>query len=126
MAYDGSNLLHGSDNDTIMVLHADEMAYKLTYGPTNTQWDDVFGWYWGAAHGKAFPIEGHRAWLVVNTGLASPTTRAYPLEGESQGVTDTWLPVRSTPLYDLQGRRVDGRQPRKGLYIENGRIVLIK
>lgn len=35
------------------------------------------------------------------------------------------LPIDDTPIYDLQGRRVMGT-PRKGLYIQNGKKVIVK
>ena len=63
--YNGTNLLHGSDEATTTT--GDGYHYKLSYGPTGTKWDDVFGWYWGSQNGAPFQIEGHNSILFCST-----------------------------------------------------------
>ena len=121
-SYTGTNLLRGSEEATTTT--GDGLHYKLSYGPSDTKWDDVFGWYWGTQNGAPFQIEGHKAWLVVPKGNG---TRAagFSVEGEVLGIesldSGTGSPIDE--CYDLQGRRVS--QPaRKGIYIRNGKKVV--
>lgn len=124
VSYSGTNLLHGSDEATTTI--GDGYHYKLSFGPTGTKWDNVFGWYWGAQNGAPFQIEEHKAWLVVprNNG-----TRAagFTIEGDVLGV-ESLEKLSDSPsdlYFDLQGRRVS--QPaQKGFYIKNGKKVVLK
>jgi hypothetical protein len=122
--YNGTNLLHGSDETTTTT--GDGYHYKLSYGPkTDSKLKDVFGWYWGANNGGAFQIEGHKAWLVVPKQNG---TRAYTVDGEPSSIEefeDGGL-KNDDSVYDLQGRRVNGSQLNKGVYIKNGKKVINK
>ena len=121
-SYTGTNLLRGSDEATTTT--GDGLHYKLSYGPSGTKWDDVFGWYWGTQNGAPFQIEGHKAWLVVPKGNG---TRAagFSVDGEVLGIVslDRGTDSPIDDCYDLQGRRVS--QPaKKGIYIINGKKVV--
>lgn len=120
--YTGQNLLRGSDEATTTT--GNGLHYKLSYGPRNTGWSDVFGWYWGAQNGGAFQIDGHRAWLV----LPRSGTRAagFTVDGDATMIDS--LPIEGdsdSKCFDLQGRRV-AQPAKKGLYISNGRKVVIQ
>ncbi len=125
--YTGTNLLRGSDEATTTT--GEGYHYKLSYGPTGTKLDDVFGWYWGEQNGAPFQIEGHKAWLVVPRNV----TRAagFTIEGESQDVeTIDHSPLTTDCYYDLQGRPITDiqnvRPGKKGVYIRNGQKVVVK
>ena len=121
-SYSGTNLLHGSDNATTTT--GNGYHYKLSYGQTGTQWNDVFGWYWGAQNGAPFQIEGHKAWLVVPNG----GTRAdgFTVDGDATEITDIASDDEGHDVYyDIQGRRINAPTNR-GLYIKNGKKVVIK
>ena len=120
--YTGTNLLHGSDEATITT--GDGLHYKLSYGPSDTGWNDVFGWYWGAQSGAPFQIEGHKAWLVVPRGN-STRAAGFSVDGEALGIEtlDDSTISPSANCYDLQGRRVS-QHARKGIYIRNGKKVV--
>jgi hypothetical protein len=120
--YSGTNLLHGSDEAT--TTKGDGLHYKLSYGPSGTQWNDVFGWYWGAQNGAPFQIEGHKAWLVVPRGNG---TRAagFTIEGEVLGVDSLEEDIPSDIYFDLQGRRIS-EPAKKGFYIKNGKKIVLK
>lgn len=125
--YTGTNLLRGSDEMTTTT--GDGYHYNLSYGPTGTKWDNVFGWYWGAQSGAPFLIEGHRAWLVVPR--SSTRAAGFTIEGESQDIeTIDHSPLTTDCYYDLQGRRITGvqnvRPSKKGIYIRNGQKVVVK
>ena len=124
VTYTGTNLLHGSDEATTTT--GNGYHYKLSYGPTGTKWDNVFGWYWGANDGAPFQIEEHKAWLVVPRGNG---TRAagFTIAGDVLGI-ESLEDLSDTPsdlYFDLQGRRLS--QPTKrGVYIKNGMKVIFK
>ena len=123
-SYTGTNLLHGSDVRT--TTSGDGSHYKLSYGPSGTAWDKVFGWYYGAQNGAPFVIEGKKAWLVVP---GSPMTRAssgYTVEGDATDVIDIEIAgERNNVYYDLQGRRI-GTPTSRGIYIKDGKKVFVK
>ena len=83
----------------------------------------MFGWYWGAANGGSFQIEGHKAWLVVPM---SNRTRGYTIDGEAIGIEliDNQQ-MTNDDYYDLQGRRIV-KPTKNGVYIKNDRKVVVK
>ena len=119
----GTNLLKGSDKDTITEGN-DCLFYKLAYGHSNTSSENVFGWYWGAEGGAAFQIEGHRAWLAIPKAKAS--TRGYGLEDDGTTAINKMVLNNegSGVFYNLNGQRVTA--PTKGLYIKDNKKVMIK
>ena len=122
----GTNLLHGSDVATTTTADADNLFYKLAYGPSNTTLARSFGWFWGAQNGAAFRIEGHRAWLALPKQTAA---RAYLLDGDATGIND--LPMNSEGVnvgdawFDMQGRRIEKPQL-PGVYFKGNQKVVIR
>lgn len=119
--YSGTNLLRGSDEAQMTT--GDGYHYKLSYGQTGTAWSDVFGWYWGANDGGSFMTEGHKAWLVVPKSAA--TTRGFTVDGETTGISTLEVSEEEAVYYDLQGRRIS-KPTVKGVYIKNGKKVMVK
>ena len=121
--YNGTNLLHGSDNATTTT--GNGYHYKLSYGKTGTDWNDVFGWYWGAQNGAAFPIDGHKAWLVVpNSG--STRAEGFTIDGDATEIISIEADDATHDIYyDMQGRRINA-PARSGIYIKNGKKVVLK
>lgn len=120
-SYSGANLLRGSDEAQMTT--GDGYHYKLSYGQTGTSWSDVFGWYWGADNGGSFMAEGHKAWLVVPKSVA--TTRGFTVDGETTGIATIEQIEKEPVYYDLQGRRIS-KPIVKGVYIKNGKKVMVK
>ena len=119
-----NNLLRGSDVATTTT--GDGYHYKLSYGQPGSNLNNVFGWYWGAQNGAPFQIEGHKAWLVVPKSSAS--TRGFAIGGEATGiemVSGDDVEEADAVYYDLQGRRVT-KLTVKGVYIKNGKKVMVK
>ena len=84
-----------------------------------------------AFNGKAFvfvknaiEVGPNKAWLSVNTG--EPSVKAITLVfGEATGVNEVnEVKEVNDKWYDLSGRRV--AKPTKGMYIHNGRKVIVK
>ena len=87
----------------------------------------------GSARGVGFytytgTIPAHRAYLVVAGGPS--LTRGFLGFGDDDNTTGISLPEavvieNDDPIYDLSGRRIIG-QPQKGIYVKNGKKVVIK
>ncbi len=125
MRYTGENLLCGSDEATMTSADGDCYFYKLAYGTKGSDLASVFGWYWGAAGGAAFMIEGHKAWLAIPKAQVKKI-RSFSIEGEATAIASLEENETATEdnvvYYDLQGRRIS--QPsRNGIYIRNGKKV---
>lgn len=122
--YNGINLLRGSDDPILISLTSGEQAYKLAYGPSGTEWNEVFCWYWGADDGGPFRIEGHKAWLVLP---ATMSTRGFSVDGDAFGIEDAdpSALIHESPVYDLQGRQVNLRR-KKGVYVSRGKKMIVK
>ncbi len=113
------NLLCGSNVATTTTGGA--KYYALQYGSEAKS--DVLGFYWVNADGAAFTSEAHKAWLALPAATParffslddSETTSINAIQGSQFMVNE---------YFDLQGRRV--AQPTKGLYIVNGKKVIIK
>ena len=87
----------------------------------------------GSARGVGFytytgTIPAHRAYLVVAGGPSY--ARGFLGFGDDDNTTGISLPEavvieNDGPIYDLSGRRIIG-QPQKGIYVKNGKKVVIK
>ena len=122
--YSQSNLLIGTDVDTLTYAYTGSLFYKLALGPSGSDLSGVPGWYWGAPDGGAFQIEAHKAWLAIPK---SNNTRAtgYTLLGNPTFIIDSKSDVQEEAvMYDLYGRRLY-TPVKQGLMIINGRKVYI-
>ncbi len=84
------------------------------------------GFWWGAEDGAAFSIAANKAYLAVPEALASLARSFWFDEGETTSLREVRglkSEVRGE-YFNLNGQRV--AQPTKGLYIVNGRKVVIK
>ncbi len=109
------NLLKGSDEAAETT--GGDKYYKLTVK------DDVVGFYYGAEDGAAFTNGAHKAYLAV-TGAAA---KFYTFYGEATGINAVEKAVAADgAIYNLQGVRVDAQNMVKGIYVVNGKKVVIK
>lgn len=118
-AYTGTNLLKGSDEATPTT--GGEKFYKLTYSNNN----DKFGWYWGAANGGAFTSPAHKAWLA----LPASTARSFlglPHWQDATGIAPVSIDFENGEWYTLQGLKIGKKPTSAGVYIHNGRKVVVK
>lgn len=123
--YSNTNWLKGSDETTTTTADGNCLFYKLSYGPSNTNQSDVFGWYWGAANGNAFQIEGNKAWLAVPMSAGAPV-RSFTMEDEATNIESLEKSTKTDDkYYDLQGRRIP-KPTSKGIYIHQGKKYIIK
>ena len=110
-----NNLLKGSD-ETAQTIGGDKY-YKLTVK------DDVVGFYYGAEDGAAFENGDHKAYLAV-TGAAA---KYYAFDGQATGINAVSKVVANDgKIYNLQGIQMNAENLTKGIYVVNGKKVVIK
>ena len=127
--YGWENMLHGSDNAKKTNGGGEHARYyKLSYN------SDDFGlaWYWGADNGEAFKNGAHKAWLVIpfieyfvrnRIGLPDGNETTPTSLEEIENNDDI---VTTADWYSLDGRKLNGKPSAKGVYVVNGKKVVIK
>jgi len=117
-----ANDLYGTDEDQLITSPTDSKYYKLSLNADEEA--GSIGFYYGADDGAAFTNEAHKAYLAVSPTSTAKTS--YPLNGDPTGIEEITLtnPVADGKIYDLQGRRVT--KPTKGVYICNGKKIIIR
>ena len=109
-----SNLLHGSLTDALTNAEGDNLYYKFALN--NEQ--NAYGFYWAEAEGAPFVNKAYKAYLALpRTQAASLQREGFTIEGTLTGIHALPTATSTTsPLYDLQGRRIM-QVPNKGIYI---------
>ncbi len=115
-----SNLLNGVSSETnLSATTGDYVNYVLGSGSSGT------GFYRVPVAGTTLSA-GH-AYLQIPAETAAGSralTISFNDENEATAISDVERQDCESAVYDLQGRRVE--QPRSGLYIRNGKKVIIK
>ena len=115
-------LSSGSDGVTADGMETAAPGYKF-YRLTMHRGTQL-GFFWGAENGAGFDIEAGKAYLAV------PEANAANMQGFIFGDTETAIKGINAnkggkqPIYNLQGQRVG--KAVKGIYIVNGKKVIIK
>lgn len=115
-----SNLLRGTNTERKLSATTGSYAnYVLGSGSSGT------GFYRVPAEGTT--LAAGRAYLMIPVATVA-SGRALRIsfddEGEATAISDVERQDTGSAVYDLQGRRVE--QPRSGLYIRNGKKVIVK
>ena len=131
----GENMLHGTGEGN---LTAEQMAAAGPTGPfdIDTKYYKLslnkgkLGFYWGADGGAAFAYgKKHQAFLAVEPVGGNSGTQnisAYFFDDTtaiSEVLSET---ATNGATYSISGVRMDGKQLPKGIYIVNGKKVVIK
>lgn len=69
-------------------------------------------------------VKGGKAYYLLANGSAAPRGFVFDFEGQTTGVESIEVNAENQVIYDLSGRRV--AKAGKGLYIINGKKVLVK
>ncbi len=129
-AYGGENLLEGRRNADNVTNSAreDVLYYKLTLLNGENP-----GFYWGAADGAAFVMKSATtAYLAVPKSVAAANGfRLIMGEGDTTGIgsVTTEAAAQNAAIYTLSGVRVNAANTAglpKGIYIVNGKTLLVK
>ena len=126
------NMLYGFDEDDQWTVGPDETKEYLFYSLSlNAARDEgSIGFYWnnkdGNDNGGQFKIPAHRAYLAVEKETANGVS-AFAFDGIGTGINGIFangLPADG--VYTLSGVRVNSDSLQKGIYIVNGKKVVIK
>ena len=119
------NDLEGTDVETPIT---DDDAYYFYGLSLNASHDPAsVGFYWMNPTGVAFTNGAHKAYLKLdkNTFVGSQAVNGFPFNGTTTGIEQIEASADAkNAIYDLSGRRVN--KAAKGIYILNGKKVLVK
>lgn len=122
---DGMNALEGTDVATDI---PEDNAYYFYGLSLNASSDPAsVGFYWMNPTGAAFTNGAHKAYLKLdkNTPAGSQAVNGFPFNGTTTGIEQIEAGADAkNAIYDLSGRRVN--KAAKGIYILNGKKVLVK
>ena len=119
----GTNLLKAGKGEDITA-EAGHHYYKLAYDDFDAK--EGLGFYWGAAEGGAFYVPKGNAYLDVPSTSAT-SVMSFRLEDAVTGVATTVVNgQKENVAYTIDGRRVDASHLTKGIYIVNGKKVMVK
>ena len=122
---DGMNALEGTDVATDIT---NDDAYYFYGLSLNASSDPAsVGFYWMNPTGAAFTNGAHKAYLKLdkNTPAGSQAVKGFPFNGTTTGIEQIEAGADAkNAIYDLSGRRVN--KAAKGIYILNGKKVLVK
>ena len=127
----GDNMLMSTGEGNITTTKPDGagntpyLFYKLARNANNDT--NSVGFYFGADNGAAFTYKkGHQAYLAVPNPTGSTPVQSFSFDGTT-GITDIVTTAESNnEVYTLSGMRVNSKQLTKGLYIVNGKKMVIK
>lgn len=118
-----TNLLKAGTGSEIEA-EADHTYYKLAYNNFDTH--DGLGFYWGAEDGGAFTVPAGNAYLDVPS-TSTTSVMSFRFEDAVTGIAPSVVNAPTEKVaYTIDGRRVDASHLTKGLYIVNGKKVLVK
>lgn len=115
------NLLHGSVEATETQVEGATAYYKLAEG------DEGLGFYWAKENGGAFINGANKAYLAVKGNFSQ--MRGFSFESMTTGINNVVANTNNSKnavIYDLNGRRVNSLNAAKGVYIVNGKKVIVK
>ena len=119
------NDLEGTDVATDI---PDDDAYYFYGLSLNASSDPAsVGFYWMNPTGAAFTNGAHKAYLKLakNALAGSQAVNGFPFNGTTTGIEQIEAGADAkNAIYDLSGRRVN--KAAKGIYILNGKKVLVK
>ena len=119
------NALEGTDFETDLTDDANYYFYGLSLNKSSEA--GSVGFYWMNATGAAFTNGAHKAYLKLakNTSAGSQAVNGFPFNGTTTGIEQIEAGADAkNAIYDLSGRRVN--KAAKGIYILNGKKVLVK
>lgn len=115
------NLLHGSVEATKTHVEGATAYYKLAQG------EEGLGFYWANANGTAFTNGANKAYLAIKGNMSQ--MRGFSFESMTTGINNVVANTNNSKnavIYDLNGRRINTLNAAKGVYIVNGKKVIVK
>ena len=113
------NMLLGTDEETTI----DDAGFEYYMLSTMNQDPESVGFYYQVEGGKSIVNKAHKAYLKVAEENAAAFYRFDGATGIRQ-ITATEL--SNGDVYTISGMRVNGKDLQKGMYIVNGKKVIVK
>ena len=118
------NMLAGSDEETITGWgDGGYKFYKLSLAQGSEDASTI-GFYWGADNGGAFMNGAHKAYLVVPTEYAN--AKGCSFNGIVTDIRNISAEAVNGEIYTIGGVRVKADKLQKGIYIVNGKKMVVK
>ncbi len=125
-SYSNQNLV-GQETTGTITAEDGYYYYKLAYDDYTTKTD--LGFYWGAEDGGVFSVPAGKAYLKV-AKTADVAVTAFRFDGTTVtgigNVATDGAAQLVKSAYTIDGRRVDANRLTKGIYIVNGKKVVVK
>lgn len=115
----GKSDLYGYDAEQNTSVTNAKYYYKLSLDDEGA---DV-GFYWGQDNGAAFTSGAHKAFLAVKEAIAS---KAFSFDKEVTAVKSVGLNSARDAVYSLAGVRMLPSRLPAGVYIKNGKKIIVK
>ena len=118
-----ANDLYGTDISTNQLTGSSDSYYYYKLSLANNSTDPAtVGFYWGAEDGGMFTNGAHKAYMALPKSSAS----SYVFD-EAVGISAIRETFKSADgIYTLSGMKVSGDYLPKGIYIVNGKKMVIK
>lgn len=119
------NMLYGFNTDVETNVDGDTESYKFYRLTLNASQDKgSIGFYWDAEDGGSFTTSPHEAFLAVPRDEALEAALLFDDYTGLDGVKN--YQVENNDVYSLSGMKMSGDKLPKGVYISNGKKVVIK
>lgn len=111
--------LYGYDAEQNTSITNAKYYYKLSLDDEGAN----VGFYWGQDNGAAFASGAHKAFLAVKEAIAS---KAFSFDKEVTAVKSVGLNSARDAVYSLSGVRMLPSRLPAGVYIKNGKKIIVK
>lgn len=111
--------LYGYDAEQTTSVTNAKYYYKLSLDDEGAN----VGFYWGQGNGAAFTSGAHKAFLAVKEAIAS---KAFSFDKEVTAVKSVGLNPARDAVYSLAGVRMLPSRLPAGVYIKNGKKIIVK
>ena len=115
----GKSDLYGYDAEQTTSVTNAKYYYKLSLDDEGAN----VGFYWGLDNGAAFTSGAHKAFLAVKEAIAS---KAFSFDKEVTAVKSVGLNPARDAVYSLAGVRMLPSRLPAGVYIKNGKKIIVK
>lgn len=115
----GKSDLYGYDAEQTTSVTNAKYYYKLSLDDNGAN----VGFYWGQDNGAAFASGAHKAFLAVKEAIAS---KAFSFDKEVTAVKSVGLNSARDAVYSLAGVRMLPSRLPAGVYIKNGKKIIVK
>ena len=115
----GKSDLYGYDTEQNTSVDNAKYYYKLSLDDNGAN----VGFYWGQDNGAAFTSGAHKAFLAVKEAIAS---KAFSFDREVTAVKSVGLNPARDAVYSLAGMRMLPSRLPAGVYIKNGKKIIVK